>query len=550
MKYKKTKCMFIFIILLFLVIGAVSANEGNSTDIMQETNENEISIDDSLENNEYILKENVEADTIASEENIIVESSEINTYNPSKANLTITTTTNFAKSGATYKIGLTDLKGKVIPNKMLTIVYNGETFEKTTNTNGEVAIKVGSSTSTMDITFKGDSQYNGFAKSIKVYVENSITVTIGNAKLLTKGYLRVYLTGPANSINGKTVKVKIGNKVISKKTNDEGFVIFKPQASAGTYTITVTFENYTVSKVIKCIKGNVINPLKKAIPTVNGVPDIDVMPSFFVMANNDATYTLNKAQYQQTIKRDSYCLYLYGKLSKYTFFKTKTAPKIYHVIKREKWNVIERALNTKLVKNNKYNYWPSTITASLKGKSYTYPVVRDVQNTEYTCGPTSASLCSQALKNYYSEKFFQKKAHVTHGVNLNVLKRAVDNSNFKSSYFYSMSTAIKQLAKGGCAVIAYLPNHYVSVIDVSKDGKKVLVSNSYGKYDVGGDSKIPTGWVSLTKFNKKFRGVGLIVKPNYKISKTVKTKINCFYKSMGIKYKLQNTNERIPDVPI
>lgn len=550
MKYKKTKYMFIFIILLFLVIGAVSANEGNSTDIMQETNENEISIDDSLENNEYILKENVEADTIASEENITVESSEINTYNPSKANLTITTTTNFAKSGATYKIGLTDLKGKVIPNKMLTIVYNGETFEKTTNTNGEVAIKVGSSTSTMDITFKGDSQYNGFAKSIKVYVENSITVTIGNAKLLTNGYLRVYLTGPANSINGKTIKVKIGNKVISKKTNDEGFVIFKPQASAGTYTITVTFENYTVSKVIKCIKGNVINPLKKAIPTVNGVPDIDVMPSFFVMANNDATYTLTKAQYQQTIKRDSYCLFLYGKLSKYTFFKTKTTPKIYHVIKREKWNVIERALNIKLVKNNKYNYWPSTITASLKGKSYTYPVVRDVQNTEYTCGPTSASLCSQALKNYYSEKFFQIKAHVTHGVNLNVLKRAIDNSKFKSSYFYSMSTAIKQLAKGGCAVIAYLPNHYVSVIDVSKDGKKVLVSNSYGKYDVGGDSKIPTGWVSLTKFNKKFRGVGLIVKPNYKISKTVKTKINCFYKSMGIKYKLQNTNERIPDVPI
>jgi len=548
MKYKKTKFMFIFIILLFLVIGAVSANEENSTDIMQETNENEISIDDCLENNEYILKENVEADIIASDENI--SSSEINAYDSSKANLTLTTTTNFAKSGATYKIALTDLKGKVIPNKMLKIAYNGKTLEKTTNANGEFAIKVGSSTSTMDVTFKGDSQYNGFLKSIKVYVENSITVTIGNSKLLTNGYLRIYLTGPPKSINGKTVKVKIGNKVISKKTNDEGFVIFKPKASAGTYTITATFENYTVSKKIKCIKGNVINPLKKVIPKVNGVPDIDVMPSFFVMANNDATYTLNKAQYQETIKRDSYCLYLYGKLTKYTFFKTKTTPKIYHVIKREKWNVIERALNTKLVKNNKYNYWPSTITASLKGKSYTYSEVRDIQNTEYTCGPTSASFCSQALKNYHSEKYFQTKAHVTSGVNLNVLKRAVDNTNFKSSYFYSMRTAIKQLAKGGCAVIAYLPNHYVSVIDVSKDGKKILVSNSYGKYDVGGDTRIPTGWVSLTKFNKKFKGVGLIVKPNYKLSKTLKTKINCFYKSMGMKYALQNTNERIPNVPI
>jgi hypothetical protein len=106
------------------------------------------------------------------------------------------------------------------------------------------------------------------------------------------------------------------------------------------------------------------------------------------------------------------------------------------------------------------------------------------------------------------------------------------------------------LAKGGCAVIAYLPNHYVSVLDVSKDGKKILVSNSYGKYNVGGDTRIPTGWVSLTKFNKKFKGVGLIVKPNYKLSKTLKTKINCFYKSMGMKYALQNTNERIPNVPI
>lgn len=548
MKYKKTKFMLIFIILLFLVIGVVSANEGNSTDIMQETNENEISIDDSLENNEYILKENVEADIIASDENI--SSSEINTYDSSKANLTLTTTTNFAKSGATYKIALTDLKGKVIPNKMLKIAYNGKTLEKTTNTNGEVAIKVGSSTSTMDVTFKGDSQYNGFLKSIKVYVENSITVTIGNAKLLSNGFLRIYLKGPAAAIAGKTVKIQVGNKVFTKKTTDEGFAVIKPQVSKGTYTVTLTYGNYTVCKKIKCIAGDVVNPFKKAIAMVNGVPDIDRMPANYVMGDDDAKYTVLKDQYKEVLKRDSYCLFLYGKLSKYTFFKTKSSPKIYHILKREKWNVIERTLNIKLVKKNKYSYWPSYVTASLKGKSYTYPVVRDVQNTEYTCGPTSASLCSQALKNYYSEKYFQKKAHVTSGVNLNVLKRAVDNSNFKSSYFYSMKTAVKQLAKGGCAVIAYLPNHYVSVIDVSKDGKKILVSNSYGKYDVGGDSKIPTGWVSLTKFNKKFRGVGLIVKPNYKISKTLKTKMNCFYKSMGIKYALKNTNERIPDVPI
>ena len=85
---------------------------------------------------------------------------------------------------------------------------------------------------------------------------------------------------------------------------------------------------------------------------------------------------------------------------------------------------------------------------------------------------------------------------------------------------------------------------------MSKDGKKILVSNSYGAYDVGGDSRIPTGWVSLSKFKAKFAGVGLVVKLNYKLSKDVKTEINNYYQSMGPNWARQNTNERIPNVPI
>ena len=49
---------------------------------------------------------------------------------------------------------------------------------------------------------------------------------------------------------------------------------------------------------------------------MNGVPDIDVMPSNYVMADDDAKYTLTKAQYSQVLKRDSQSLFLYGKLSK------------------------------------------------------------------------------------------------------------------------------------------------------------------------------------------------------------------------------------------
>ena len=360
----------------------------------------------------------------------------------------------------------------------------------------------------------------------------------------------MYLSGPKTAIASKTVKITIGDKVFTKKTTAEGFIVFKPKVAAKTYTVTVSLGNYSVSKKIKCINGNVKNPFTTKIKTVNGVPDIDVMPGNFVMADNDAQYTLTKAQYQQVLKRDSNTLFLYGKLSKYTFFKSKAASTFYHIIKREKWNVIEQAINIKMVKKNSYKYWPSSITVNLKGKSLTYSEVRDIQNTEYTCGPTSASVCSQVLKNYFSEKYFQIKAHVTHGVNMYVLKSVLQKNNFKATYFYTMSSAIKQLAKGGAALIAYLPNHYVSVIDVSKDGKKILVSNSYGAYNVGGDSKIPTNWVTLKKFNAKFKGVGLVVKLNYKLTKTTKNKVNNCYLNMGSNWARQNTNERIPNVPI
>ncbi len=221
-------------------------------------------------------------------------------------------------------------------------------------------------------------------------------------------------------------------------------------------------------------------------------------------------------------------------MSKYTFFKTKSSPDTYHILKREKWNVIERALNTIIVKKNMYNYWPSEITVSVNGKSYTYCEVRDIQNTGYNCGPASASVCSQALRKYNSEKYFQTEGHVYNGINIPELKKLIEENGFKTHYFYDdgLNSAVKELKKGGAALIAYLPNHYVSVIDVSPDGRKILVSNSYGSYNVG-SKNVATNWVSLKYFKTKFAGVGLVVKLDYKLSSDVKHQIGNFYNSMG-----------------
>ena len=74
------------------------------------------------------------------------------------------------------------------------------------------------------------------------------------------------------------------------------------------------------------------------------------------------------------------------------------------------------------------------------------------------------------------------------------------------------------------------------------------MSNSYGKYDVGGNSRVPTDWVSVKYFKSKFAGVGLVVKLNYKLSKKEKKLVKNVYSSMGKKWTRQNTNERIPNI--
>ena len=438
-----------------------------------------------------------------------------------------------------------------LANKKVQYILNGKTFERTTKTKGETNLKIKLKIIRYNIIIKfaGDEYYRASSKNFKFYVINKDSLSIGNDKLITNGYLRIYLKDlPAQLCSNQEIQINVDNNKFNIETDDEGIVVMKPQAKAGTHKVTAKFGTYSISKNLRCYNGDTKDPLYESIPLSNGKPDIDIMQWYFVMANDDATYTLSESQYKETLRYDSCCLYMYKKLPKYTLFKSESNPSYYHIIKREKWNVIERELNTRLVKNFEYDYWPDSITACLKGKSYTYPVVRNIQHTEYTCGPTSASLCSQALKKFNSEKYYQVKGNAYNGINIPDLKNILDDNEFDTSYFYDMDSAVEELKKGGCALIAYLPNHYVSVIDVSNDGDKILVSNSYGTYNVGGDSRIPTDWVYLSTFKSKFAGVGLVVRLDYNLKSSEKNVVKNYYSSMGPSWTAHNTNERIPDV--
>ncbi|WP_458453422.1 cysteine peptidase family C39 domain-containing protein [Methanobrevibacter sp.] len=471
------------------------------------------------------------------------------TISVSKLKTRLTESANFIVKKDYLYFHLTDSQGNSVSGKRVTIKFNGKTYSKKTKSNGKVSIKIKSSKAknTIRVYFKGDNQFKSTSKKLKFYViQNSLSVKLSNSKFLTKGYIRIYLKNSGKALHKKTIILTVGSKKLKLKTNSEGIAIFKPGVKEGHYVVKAKYGKYYTAKLLKCYEGNVKDPLKEGVKYKNGKPDVDLMPGNYVMGDDNARYTLKKSQYKEVLKRDSYCLFLNDKLPKYTFFKTSSHPKLNHIIKREKWNVIERAINAKLVTKNKKGYWPGKITVSLKGKSYKYPFVRDSQNTAYTCGPTSCSMCSQVLKNYVCEKYLSKLAGTkSWGTSCDGMIKALAKNNFKATYFYksTFSDALNELKKGGSALVFHANNHYVSVLDISKDGKKVLVSNSYGSYD-----GIPTKWVKVSFMKKKFSPKwteSLLVKLDYKLSDSTKNSINSYYTSMGKNWVAKNTHASI-----
>ena len=466
----------------------------------------------------------------------------------SKMNTKFTESANFILKNSYLHLTLTDSNGNPVSGKKVTIKVNGKKYTRKTNSNGKVSVKIKSSKSKNSVkaSFGGDNQFKSSSKKFNVYViKKSLSINIGNSKFLTNGFIRVYLKSSGKALSKKRVTVYVGGKKFALKTSSEGIAVFKPMVKEGHYTVKAKYGKYYSAKYLKCYEGNVKDPLRENITYKNGKPDIDLMPGNYVMGDGNAKYTIKKSQYREVLKRDSYCLFLFNKLTKYTFFKTKSHPKLYHIIKREKWNVIERAINAKMVKKNKQGYWPGKISVSLKGKSYKYPLVRDAQNNGHTCGPTSCSMCSQVLKNYVCERYLAKLSKTDrYGTSCDAMIKALKKNNFVATYFYksSFGKALNEVKKGGADLIFHAYNHYVSILDISKNSKKVLVSNSYGTYD-----NIPTGWVKVSYMKKKFSNIdeSLIVKLNYKLSDSMINSIGCYYTSMGKNWVAQNTHQSI-----
>lgn len=305
------------------------------------------------------------------------------------------------------------------------------------------------------------------------------------------------------------------------------------------------------------------NPFKTKIPliTENGVtkPNLSkwkVQGYTFKWADENGTYTIPKQYYREVMERDAKTMQLTlhttdkMSMSKYVIFscgqKDTNENLIYYVIRREKWNTIEKAINYVLVygagsddyKYKEYmeqitinlggkNNWAGT-TINLKGKEYNYWFVVDQQGDTSTeggsCGPTSASMITQYFHNFSSEWQISKKVGNARGIS--EYNNYLTSLNLNSSERLGSKGIVRELKKGK-PIFIHTPNHYSMLADISDDGSKILVFNPSRNYSIS------AGWQKTSYVQGRLSAGGHAYSPNLSISESEKTQLLNLLENLG-----------------
>lgn len=287
----------------------------------------------------------------------------------------------------------------------------------------------------------------------------------------------------------------------------------------------------------------------------NPIPDSDHMAVGSIPCENysaSKTYTMSYSQYQEVQERNSKCMQLHGyKLAQFNMFQT-TDNKII-VLPRGKWNCIEEAMNFYLVSIKGGNVsgditvdFPKkqiTVggkTINFKNDNVSNVLVSDKQNTDYTCGPTASSMCTQVLRRYMSEQNLQGSigASPGSGCGPDAMVRVLKNRGFTAE-LVSSRDSYKSWMKDGKPCVIHRYNHYICGGAYHSDSNSVLIGN--GAFQSSNYGPAP-GWHSFTF---SLYGSGVKVGLNWSITESSAIELKNWYASMGGDWAKPNPKEEI-----
>lgn len=480
----------------------------------------------------------------------------------------------FGEGGASAADGtLTPDANKTIQTKTITrtytIPYYEKTFKARTDANGAFHIipqlpyrgeyKV-------SMRYGGDKTHNGSASSISIYNFDS------NAKIFNEQLLQTITSIKYTDGSIETEeKGSVGNaahikRVITTETYENGVLKNTTTKTIDVSSILEEAENNNtdISEIINTGSLTGTNsPFETKIPVnADGTPNISIMSNNgkqFVNVQTNRSYTLSEEQYRTVMRRDSKTLQLNGyKPSRYTCFESKDTD-TYNVCKRETWNMLEESIHYYLVENNSRSF-PAEVTfdfsnrqtrigshtVSWKGSGYECLLhfVADAQDWQYTCGPTSASVCTQVLHNYYSEKQLKNEGNIISPSGPEKIKTAVDKHEFSSQIITTNKTVALEELAAGRPTIWHFSGHYICLACMNPTNGAVLVCNSASSSTYTQQGSSSTAWHVQSAIKGAY-GKTLKISLNWSMSLAEETSIRNFLDSMGGSWTRPDTWETV-----
>ena len=176
------------------------------------------------------------------------------------SNIIVNDLTKYYNDNKRLKIRLTDENNKPLANKTINIQISCKNYNKITDSKGEVNldIKLSPGTYKAVINFV-DDDYRNQKKTIKIAVlKDKTSITAKNLIKYYKNSTKLSIKLVDNNkkaLKSKIIKIRIGGKTLSAKTNSKGIAKFSINNKVGTYNIKISFKGSKIyqaySKTIK-----------------------------------------------------------------------------------------------------------------------------------------------------------------------------------------------------------------------------------------------------------------------------------------------------------
>ena len=157
--------------------------------------------------------------------------------------------------GKDYSVTLKDKNGNVLSGKQIIFTFNGNSYAKTTDSNGIASLNLDAKAGSyiIDVSFAGDENHMASSDSSQVVISKAATKIASASKSAVKGksYSVSLKDADGKALANKKVVIKFNSKTYTRTTNAQGLVSFTVTGKVGkNYKLTYKFagdENHTAS---------------------------------------------------------------------------------------------------------------------------------------------------------------------------------------------------------------------------------------------------------------------------------------------------------------